>query len=173
MLWDSCLEPDIRVVCRDERCDRDDIHPPHVIEETRRQANARQRLLGWVHDPFERRIKPARRNHTEQEPTHVLDSCVLEVCSYSVPKSMGMIQIDLEHVYGSGCIERRLHRSLSRLSNSGQLHRIDLREFHRGGDLNAYLLPGSRIRHDPRQIYETLTDRFEAGMGKRLAFEAW
>lgn len=145
-------------VCQDDRCEIPEEHPRHLIVETDRAERVRQKRLGWKRHPFE----PCAVAYSQSyEAPEVLASCVLEVCSRAIPKSKGMIQTDVAGVYGDVC-DRRLFRVLARLAQSGQLLRFDLSSFNRGGSLNAYLLPGGSIRHDPQSMYELLTDQFDA-----------
>lgn len=153
---ESDLELDIFLsgLCRDDRCLRTDVHKQHAINDTRRARNQRRRRFGWVNDPLE--PMPAR---ARKEPLDVLEGCVYEVTSLVIPKSMGMIHRDLAHLYGE-CGDRRLHRCLARMAKRRRLLCIDLNYLNNGGDLRAYLRPGSRLANDPLLIYEQLTSEF-------------
>lgn len=170
MRWNPSLDIRLSSICRDDRCDRADEHPYHEIVDTARTLRRRQRRLGWQVHPFEPNAAPLYVDGI-YEPPHVLDSCVLEVCSTSVPKARGQIQLDLTGVYGEVC-DRRLYRALARLARSGQLLRFDLTAYNRGGTLNAYLLPGGAIKPDPRRMYEVLSDQFDAWTVGRGSGEA-
>lgn len=172
MRWNPSLDIRLSSICRDDRCDREDEHPYHEIVDTKQTLRKRHRRLGWCVHPFEPSVAPLYVSQAYESP-HVLDSCVIEVCSTAIPKSKGQIQTDLTHVYGTVC-DRRLFRSLARLARSGELLRFDLRAYTRGGSLNAYLLPGGAIRLDPRRMYEILSDQFDScaigrgGSGHRI-----
>lgn len=152
------LELDIFVstLCRDDRCPRTDIHKKHAINDNRRSRSRRRRKLGWTDNPLEPMDVEALK-----EPVDVLEGCVLKVTSLVIPKSMGMIQRDLAHEYGD-VGDRRLHRCLARMAEKKKILRVDLAYLNNGGDLRAYLHPGSRLVDDPLLIYEQLTSEFES-----------
>jgi hypothetical protein len=144
-------------LCRDDRCPRVDVHKQHAINDTRRRRSQRRRSLGWVDDPLE----PVDLTVEMKEPTDVLEESVMKVTSLVIPKSAGMIMRDLTHDYGY-CGDRRLQRCLKRMSEKKRLLRIDLSYLNNGGDLRAYLHPGSHLASDPLLIYEQLTNEFES-----------
>lgn len=152
------LELDIHVstLCRDDRCPRTDIHKMHAINDNRRTRSRRRRKLGWTDNPLE-----PMNVESMKEPVDVLEGSVLKVTSLVIPKSMGMIQRDLAHEYGE-VGDRRLHRCLARMSEKRKILRVDLSYLNNGGDLRAYLHPGSRLADDPLLIYEQLTSEFES-----------
>jgi len=112
-------------VCRDDRCDRLDLHHEHEIthiKKRKRVAPSRNPLPAW-----------------ERPAAGALDHSIAKAVSLTYPRHFSAILQFVENDYGSCCM-RMVQRRLRILVQRGHLLRIDL-----GRRLYAYLRPGSKL----------------------------
>lgn len=147
--------PPRALICTDDRCEREEIHPQHEICEKARDVRRRIRRLGWGRDPLEPVVNFAVADRHAR--TDFIDSLVLEQISRFIPKSMSMILTDLLNTYGS-CEERRLYRSLKRLKEQRRIVHVDLSTLANGACLGVYVLPNSLLIDDPMTCFEQMND---------------
>jgi len=142
--------------CRDERCDRLDLHPAHAIslqegqdfseklkEEARAQLESKSKRPPW------RRPCPK-----------ALDHSIAKAVSKTYPKHLDAILREVEDDYGlestPSALYRNVQRHLAKLVERGQILRVDL-----GRRLYAYLRPGSPLVHDVEMMREQIESLLE------------
>jgi len=133
---------DLSCLCRDEACDRIELHLTHKV----------------ACKPFR---EPWSRNQTPkwQRPApKALDHAIAKATSKTYPRHFGAILQLVEADYGA-CIERTVHRRLKRLVQRGHILRIDL-----GRSLYAYLRPGSPMVNDIALMREQCFDAFNSSV---------
>jgi len=134
--WDpSCL-------CRDEACDRIELHLAHkVTREPEPEPRSTSPLPKW-----------------KRQAPKALDHSIAKATSKTYPRHFDAIMKIVESDYGT-CIDRTVHRRLKRLVQRGHILRIDL-----GRHLYAYLRPGSTLVNDVDLIREQCFDAFESSV---------
>lgn len=124
-------------VCRDEFCDRLDLHQAHASLEI---AFEPPDTSTSVHAPWRR---PAPK---------ALDHSIAKAVSKTYPKPFGVLLRDVQYDYGA-CNLRTVHRRLRRLVDRGYVLRIAL-----GRRLYAYVRPGSNMVNDIDLMREQIID---------------
>jgi hypothetical protein len=139
-------------LCRDENCDRLDLHFAHdEIEHTDEPLV----LVYWLEWGRARKmIRVARsRNQPWRKPApKALDHSIAKAVSKTYPKPFNVILRDVKDDYGD-CNRRTVERRLRQLVARGHCLRIDL-----GRRLFAYLRPGSSLVNDHELMREQLED---------------
>lgn len=132
--------------CRDERCQRLDLHAVHgdALLASPRARQRRKRLLGWADDPFE-------PGGGEPRIQVVLDEVILRAVGTS-PKNFSTLYNDVVNDFGSVHV-RRLHRRLALLTQLRKVVCVDL-----GSSLRGYVRPDSRLLRDAEGLRERLED---------------
>lgn len=123
MFVDDELDPSN--VCRDENCDRVDVHRKHLI--------AKHRPPKPHHRP--KTTKPLWLSHDPK----ALTGAVARATSKAYPTVFTEIVHRVHNDYGS-CTERTIYRHLAKLIERGQLIKLDL-----GLTFAAYIRPRSRL----------------------------
>jgi len=139
---------DLSGICRDERCDRIEVHAFHEIvgQDIKLQS----------------RVRPPRGAKAvwQQAAPKALDHSIAKATSKLYPRHVRAIQQIVEDDFGP-CTARTIQRRLGRLVERGHILRIDL-----GRSLFAYLRPGSPLVNDIELMREQLLMSFpDAGMG--------
>jgi hypothetical protein len=138
--------------CRNEFCEREELHAEHQDFSEEIKNEARKRL--------EPKSKGKRLPWKRPAPK-ALDHSIVAAVSYVYPKHLDAILRDVEDDYGSGptrgALYRAVGRHLSRLVARGQVLRVDL-----GRQLYAYLKPGSSLVNDVELMREQIQDMIEA-----------
>jgi hypothetical protein len=124
--------------CRDERCDRNDLHFAHEISTD---------LLDDDDGLPSKSTRPA----WQRPASKALDHSIAKATSKTYPKHLDAILRDVQDDYGS-CEYRTVQRHLARLVERGHIIRVDL-----GRRLYAYLRPGSSLVRD----VELMRDQIE------------
>jgi len=133
---------DLSCLCRDEACDRIELHLAHEVTTVEpKPAYSRGQLPAWK--------RPAPK---------ALDHAIAKATSKTYPRHFGAILQLVEADYGA-CIERTVHRRLKRLVQRGHILRIDL-----GRSLYAYLRPGSPMVNDIALMREQCFDAFNSSV---------
>lgn len=139
----------LSLICRDESCDRDDIHYCHDVE------------------PLKEPKPRSSRKPWELPAPEALDEAIVRAVSDVRPKPFTMLANDVVNDFGSlgqniKSGERRLHRRIRALVEQGRILRIDI-----GNTLFAYLKPTSRIATDLDFIREAISDCLTETSGRR------
>ena len=121
------------MLCRDDRCDREDVHPAHEV--------------------FEGCQDEAKRASGRQPDEALLEILATKV-TRAVPKSSAMLYNDTINDYGS-VNKRTFYRYLEQLIERGLILRVDL-----GQRLYAYLHPSSTLADDTDLLLEQIRDTF-------------
>jgi hypothetical protein len=141
--------------CRNEFCERDELHAEHedFSEEIKNEA---RRQLGPK--------SKSKRKPWERPAPKALDHSIVSAVSYVYPKHLDAILRDVEDDYGSGptrgALYRAVGRHLAQLVARGQVLRVDL-----GRQLYAYLRPGSSLVGDVDLIREQIYDLMDMTPG--------
>jgi hypothetical protein len=130
---------DLSFVCRDENCDRVDLHPSHsvVTHRVKRKKPSVSRRLPWR--------QPAPR---------ALDHSIAKATSKTYPRHFQAILHEVKEDYGD-CNSRTVIRRLGRLVKRGHILRLDL-----GRSLYAYVRPGSNLANDIELVREQIEGLF-------------
>lgn len=133
------FNPDSLCVCRNEHCDRVELHPAHWLRGTSEapEPSSSSAKVPWIRSAPE-----------------ALDESITRAVSLTYPRVFTTIAQMVEEDYGS-CNLRTVHRRLKRLVQRGHLLRIDL-----GKQLYAYLKPGSSLVNDVDLMREQCFDIF-------------
>ena len=137
-------------ICRDERCERLDIHVcgPSACLRGRggRESLYRTRSRKFAGQPWRAYNADALR------------VSVFNAVSFYEPRNFATILSQVENDYGS-CCERSVHRHLGSLRQIGTIVRMDFK-----GRLHAYLRAGSRMLHEPDLVLEQILDLHAIGL---------
>ena len=114
-------------LCRDEHCNRLELHAAHEVVERkfRRRFVSKSSTNPWM--------RPAPK---------ALDHSIAKAVSQTYPRAAETIFREVEHDYGS-CCTRTILRRLKILVARGHILKIDL-----GERLYAYVRPGSSLVND-------------------------
>lgn len=132
------MELDPSRLCRDDRCDRTEVHEIHALNAALSEPRARK---------TESRKAPWRRNDPR-----ALDHCIAKAVSQTYPRHIAAIVEEVRQDYGT-CNLRTVQRHLQRLVQRGHLLRIDI-----GRSLYAYLRPGSSMAHERELMLTQIED---------------
>lgn len=125
-------------VCRDENCDRADIHPVHEIKQKAK----------------ERTPTPGRDLWKRSSPKGLMRAIAKATSKYR-GTTIGAILREVENDYGSAC-ERQVYRYVKTLVERGQLIKLDL-----GLAMKVYIRPKSALLKDLDYLTETMIDQLE------------
>jgi hypothetical protein len=137
------IEPVEVGCCRDENCERLDVHEP----------GAGRCMKRWGREILYR--TRSRRFHDEPWRAHhfgALRESVYNATSTVQPRTFSLILGIVENDYGS-CCPRSLHRHLASLRSGGSVIRMDFT-----GRLHAYLRAGSKLVDEPDLVLEQIID---------------
>lgn len=164
--YDPSLDEDI---CRDERCDIDEVHMQHIIIDSPQAQRAR----GWKKDPFEQEDgswvlvdkNTGRRVHTSTKENDIenvykgpwsrhsqtaLYEHVAAAISSARIKVMSEIHQDVINSYGNVNV-RSVYRHVSDLVASGFAVRIEINKM-----LGVYVRQGSPLLKDCGWIFDQM-----------------
>lgn len=134
------------VWCRDEFCDRADLHLAHSIEFSDIVKQQAKNIA-----PKSKSEKPPWKRSAPK----ALDHSIAKAVSKTYPKHLDAILRDVESDYGSGPTEAALYRAVQRhlavLVERGHILKI-----HLGRKLYAYLRPGSPLVNDVDMMREQI-----------------
>lgn len=135
------LNPDFEPgnICRDERCDRNDVHEAHVIETKQKKERA----------------PSGGRELWKRSAPKALDHSIMKATSRYKATHFGEILREVRADYGE-CEERTVYRRMKRLVERGNLIKVDL-----GLAFAAYLRPKSKLLSDIGWLAEHMADRLE------------
>jgi len=137
--------------CRDERCERIDLHFSHEI-------------IGDGLPPDDGSPSKSKRLPWQRPAPKALDHAIAKAVSKTYPKHLDAILRDVEDDYGSGptqsALSRAVQRHLARLVERGHILKIDL-----GRRLYAYLRPGSSLVGDVDLMRDQIEGRIESTAG--------
>lgn len=141
---------ELSMICRDECCDRDDIHYAHEDIVAKREPKPRSSRKPW--------LLPA---------PEALDEAIVRAVSDVCPKPFVRLANDVVNDFGSlgensKSGERRLHRRIKSLVDQGRILRIEI-----GNTLFAYLKPTSRIANDLDFLREAIAETITEASGRR------
>ena len=129
------LDFDSDEICRDDNCDRLDVHPKHEINV---RTNPR------VHHRPSIAVTPL----WERDDPKAMMGAVARACSKAYPMHPAAIVREVRDDYGR-CSERTVYRYLAKLVHRGQLVKLDV-----GLAFSAYLRPKSRLLGDLDSVRE-------------------
>jgi len=137
-------------ICRDEDCDREEIHPAHDAPLAAIKALSHGLCLR------RRKTKPTEplREPWKKSSSEILDELIEACLSDTIPKRSFEIYQDVLDEYGSlaereDTAMRQLRYHLQSLARSGRIVQVDL-----GERLVVYLRRGSRLVDDPQMLAE-------------------
>jgi len=135
----SIVELDPHCVCRDEHCDRVDIHPTHKVQKRSKKE----------------RPPAAGRELWKRSAPKALDRSIMKTTSKSFATHFGAMLQGVREDYGD-VEERTMYRRVKRLVARGNLIKLDL-----GLSFAAYIRPKSRLIGDLGCIREQMYDQLE------------
>lgn len=135
MMLDLDRGCDLELLCRDDRCERTEVHLCHKLN-GRLSNGKRVRSRRWSAEPWRLNCSDA------------LKACVLAAVSAVEPRNFATVLSFVENDYGS-CCPRSVHRHLAQLRFERSIVRLDFR-----GNIHAYLKAGSRLISDPDTVAE-------------------
>jgi hypothetical protein len=144
---DHVLDKPLASFCRDEACERLDLHtcsPKNCLRRRGREALYGTRSRKYGAEPWR------AYNH------EALRDSAFKATSLIEPRNFATVFSLVENDYGS-CCERSLHRHLGALRTEGKIVRMDF-----GGRIHAYLRAGSRLIHDRDLVLEQIIDLHSA-----------
>jgi hypothetical protein len=135
--------PLLEGACREETCERLDLHAPGPGNCIKRVG--RERLYKTRSEKFG--AEPWRVHNFE-----ALHESVYHATSTIQPRNFALVLSHVENDYGS-CCGRSVHRHLIMLRDEGRVIRMDF-----AGRITAYLKQGSRLANDPALVMEMIID---------------
>jgi hypothetical protein len=131
-------------VCRDDRCPREDLHPPHKIRGVRAERPKQRRrrsLQVW-----------------EIASPAILHEIVYASVSATLARPFSAVYRLVTADYGT-CDERTVHRHLRLLRDEGKVVRVEVEP---GKHFAIYLRAESKLLHNIDEIREDLHDLIES-----------
>lgn len=127
----------VKSVCRDERCTKSGIHAPHKLRGSSAEARSTKKNFAGK-SPWQMSAKKA------------LTNAIAKATSITYPTHFKKLLDDVENDYGV-CCDRQVYRALKILVERKQIIKMDL-----GGNLFAYVRPGSKLVNDPGLVREQI-----------------
>ena len=130
-------------ICRDDNCDRLDVHPPHLVLNKGRKIVPHHRPNGL------------QRPLWQRDDPRGLTGAVARATSKSYPMLFSHIVRDVRDDYGP-CTERTVYRHLRKLVQRGHVIKLDLQLA-----FAAYIRPRSRLLADPEGLRDYMLGTLE------------
>lgn len=143
-------EWDYDLICRDERCDRIDLHRKHLIVARVAKPHHRPKPIAkptakpLAAKPEKLDVKPLWRRPSPK----ALTGAVARATSKSWPTHLAAIARNVADDYGP-CCKRTVYRHVKKLVERGHLIKLDL-----GMDCCAYIRPKSKLLDDLASLRE-------------------
>lgn len=148
-------------ICRDEACDRLEIHLAHDVGKPVVQNTTGGKVPRERGDDDDERSGSARLAWQRSAPK-ALTRAIARATSRTYPKHYDAILHEVQKDYGA-CNSRTVQRHLRRLVERGHVLQVDL-----GKRLFAYLRPGSKMAGDIDLLREQISDLMDLA-GPRYA----
>jgi hypothetical protein len=118
-------------ICRDDNCEKTDLHAAHDVPRRRVKSGARKKQNDW-------------------DPDGLSETVLKVVCDTEWPLAFSDVKSAVLNDFGS-TTDRAIHRHLARLEEKKKIMRLEL-----GLAFAAYIKPSSRFLKDPDNLREHL-----------------